>query len=49
MLTFFTTAKSFAGHINVIQRNAMKSWTLVHSDVEVILFGIDEGAAGCAQ
>jgi hypothetical protein len=49
MLTFFTTAKAFVGHSNVIQRNALKSWTLVHPDAEVILFGNDEGAAGVAK
>lgn len=48
MLTFFTTAKPFLGHNGVIQRNALKSWTLVHPDVEVILFGDDEGAAAVA-
>lgn len=45
MLTFFTTAKPFVGHNGVIQRNALKSWTLVHPSVEVILFGDEEGAA----
>jgi len=45
MLTLFTTAKAFAGHSGVIQRNALKSWTLLHPDVEVVLFGDDEGAA----
>jgi hypothetical protein len=49
MLTFFTTAKPFVGHNSVIQRNALKSWTLLHPDVEVILFGDDEGAAGIAN
>jgi hypothetical protein len=34
MLTFFTTAKPFRGHSGVIQRNALKSWTLLHPDVE---------------
>ena len=45
MLTFFSTPKPFIGHSNVIQRNALKSWTLVHPDAEVILFGDEEGAA----
>jgi len=49
MVTFFTTAKPFVGHSNIIQRNALKSWTLVHQDAEVILFGNDEGAAGVAK
>ena len=45
MLTFFTTAKPFRGHDGVIQRNALKSWKLLNPEVEVILFGDDEGAA----
>ena len=45
MLTFFTTPKPFAGHINIIQRNAIRSWQLVHPGVEVILFGNEPGAA----
>jgi hypothetical protein len=49
MLTFFTTAKPFVGHNNIIQRNALKSWTLMHPDAEVILFGNDEGAADVAK
>jgi hypothetical protein len=44
MITFFTTAKPFNGHSGVIQRNALKSWKLLHPDVEVILFGDEEGA-----
>ena len=49
MLTLFTTAKPFEGHSGVIQRNALKSWTLLHPDVEVILFGDDAGAAEIAR
>jgi hypothetical protein len=49
MLTLFTTPKPFRGHIGVIQRNALKSWTRLGSDVEVILFGDDEGAAEVAR
>jgi hypothetical protein len=49
MLTFFTTAKPFREHIGIIQRNALKSWTLLHPDAEVILFGDEEGAADTAQ
>jgi len=45
MVTLFSTPKPFQGHINVIQRNALQSWKLLHPDVEVILFGDDEGAA----
>jgi|SRR5712664_1295326 len=44
MITFFTTAKPFRGHNGITQRNALKSWKLLHPDAEVILFGSDEGA-----
>jgi hypothetical protein len=49
MITFFTTAKPFSGHNGVIQRNALKSWTLVAPDAEVILFGNEAGAAETAR
>jgi hypothetical protein len=45
MLTFFSTPKPFRGHIDVIQRNALRSWLRLHPDVEILLFGDDEGAA----
>ncbi len=45
MITFFATGKAFQGHNGIIQRNALKSWTLLHPGVEVILFGDDDGAA----
>jgi hypothetical protein len=49
MLTLFATPKPFRGHIGIIQRNALKSWTLLAPDVEVILFGDDDGAAETAR
>src|SRR5438477_5528152 len=49
MITFFTTAKPFTGHNEVIQRNALKSWTLAARNAEVILFGDEEGAAETAR
>src|SRR5215470_10391406 len=49
MLTLFTTPKPFVGHIAVIQRNALQSWKCLHPDVEVILFGNDEGVADIAR
>src|SRR5260370_8231037 len=49
MLTFFTTAKPFRAHIGVIQRNAIQSWKALHPEIEIILFGNDEGAAEVAQ
>jgi hypothetical protein len=45
MLTFFTTCKAFRGHSAVIQRNALLSWKLLHPDIEIIVFGDDEGVA----
>jgi hypothetical protein len=49
MLTLFTTAKPFRGHNAVIQRNALRSWMLLHPEIEVLLFGEDEGAKEVAQ
>ena len=48
MYTFFSTAKPFVGHIGIIQRNCLRSLTLLHPEAEVILFGDDEGAASVA-
>jgi hypothetical protein len=45
VITLFSTAKPFCGHVEVIQRNALRSWKLLHPDAEVILFGDDEGAS----
>jgi hypothetical protein len=44
MLTLFSTPKPFRGRIDVIQRNALRSWLKLHPDVEILLFGDDEGA-----
>ena len=49
MLTIFTTAKPFRGHTAIIQHNALKSWTLLHPDIEIIVFGDDEGVADVAR
>jgi len=48
MLTLFTTPKPFRGHIAVIQRNAIRSWTLLRPTCEIILLGDDEGIAEIA-
>jgi hypothetical protein len=45
MITIFAMPKAFRGHIAVIQGNAIGSWTLLAPDVEVILFGDEEGTA----
>jgi hypothetical protein len=49
MLTIFSTPKPFLGHAGIIQRNALRSWTLLHPGAEVILFGNEEGAAEVCQ
>ena len=50
MLTIFTTAKPFRGHSAVIQRNAVRSWKILHPHVEIIMFGNEEGVAEmCAE
>lgn len=49
MLSLFTTAKPCEGHSGVIQRNALKSWKLLHSEIEIILFGDDAGGAEIAK
>jgi hypothetical protein len=49
MITFLSTPKPFRGHIGIIQRNAIESWKRIHPDVEVILFGDEEGASEAAQ
>jgi hypothetical protein len=38
-LTIFATPKRFDGHIGVIQRNAIQSWTRMNPKPEIILFG----------
>lgn len=42
-LTLFGIPKPFTGHIGVIQRNAIRSWSLLRPQAQVILFGEDEG------
>ena len=43
MITLFTCPKPFRGHIGIIQRNAIKSWTLLKPKPEIILIGDEEG------
>lgn len=39
MLTIFTVPKPFEGHIGVIQRNAIRSWTLLEPACQIVLCG----------
>jgi hypothetical protein len=49
LITFFSAPKPFTNpHIAMIQRNAIKSWSLL-SDVEVVLFGEEAGLAETAK
>jgi hypothetical protein len=48
-ITILAMPKPFLGHIGVIQRNAIISWTLLRPRPEIILFGHEEGAAECAR
>ena len=49
MLTLFTIPKAFHGHIGVIQRNAIESWTRLDPFPEIILLGSDEGTSELAR
>ena len=49
MLTLFTIPKAFQGHTGIIQRNAIKSWTLLDPGCQVILVGDDDGTDKAAE
>ena len=44
MLTIFSVPKAFEGHIGLIQRNAVRSWTALGSTCQVIICGDEPGA-----
>lgn len=48
MLTLFAMPKPFEGHISIIQRNAITSWTRLTPQPEIILFGDEAGVAEIA-
>ncbi|HKN74644.1 MAG TPA: hypothetical protein VJW94_05675 [Candidatus Acidoferrum sp.] len=48
-ITILATPKPFKGHIGIIQRNAITSWTKLEPRPEIILFGTEEGAAEFAR
>ena len=48
-LTIFATPKKFDGHIGVIQRNAIQSWTRMAPRPNIILFGTEAGTAETAR
>src|SRR5215470_4667257 len=47
-ITIFATPKKFDGHVGIIQRNALTSWTRIQPKLEVILFGTEPGTAELA-
>jgi hypothetical protein len=49
MLAVFSIPKAFTGHVGVIQRNAIRSWTRLEPRPEIILLGKDEGTAEIAR
>lgn len=49
MITIFTVPKFFKGVFNVIQRNAITSWTLLEPKPEIILCGDDKGVTEFAE
>jgi hypothetical protein len=50
MITFFSSAKPFRDRTAIQQRNAINSWLRLGPEVEVMLFGTDEGVAEiCAE
>lgn len=49
MLTIFSCPKPFRGHVNITQRNAIKSWLLIEPKPDIILLGSDEGVSEVAD
>lgn len=49
VFTIFSVPKPFRGHIQTIQENAIRSWTRLGTDHEVILLGAEEGTAEVAE
>lgn len=48
-LTLFALPKAFRGHTALIQRNAIRSWTLLQPRPEILLLGDEEGTAELAR
>jgi predicted O-methyltransferase YrrM len=48
-LTLFTIPKPFEGHIGMIQRNAIVSWTLLEPRPEIVLCGSEPGTEELAK
>src|SRR5579885_366378 len=48
MLTIFSIPKTFAGHIGIIQDNAIGSWARLDPSCDIVLVGDDPGVAEAA-
>jgi hypothetical protein len=48
MISFFSVPKPFAGHTEIIQRNAISNWSRAAPGAEVLLFGDEAGTAEAA-
>ncbi len=48
LVTLFSAPKPFQGHIDLIQRNALRSWLALGPQVEVLLVGDEPGLAEVA-
>jgi hypothetical protein len=49
LLTLLAMPKPFEGHIGIIQRNAITSWTKLNPRPEILLFGEEKGTAEIAE
>ena len=49
LLSLVAVPKAFRGHVGVIQRNAIESWTRLRAAREVILFGDEPGVEAAAR
>jgi hypothetical protein len=49
LLTLLAMPKPFDGHIGIIQRNAIVSWTKLNPRPEIFLFGEEKGTAEIAE
>ena len=47
-ITILAMPKPFRGHIGIIQRNAITSWTKLQPRPEIIVFGTEDGVSECA-
>lgn len=48
-VTIYSVPKAFTGHIGVIQRNAIASWTRLRPTADIVLLGSDQGTAEIAS